>query len=40
VAGALVWSSDEFGLGVNAVSEKPEDVTAICKVVENDILKD
>jgi hypothetical protein len=33
VAGALVWSSDEFGLGVNAVSEKREDVTTICQVV-------
>ncbi len=33
MAGALVWSSDEFGLGVNAVSEKREDVTTICEVV-------
>ncbi len=33
VAGALVRSSDEFGLGVNAVSEKREDVATICQVV-------
>ena len=33
VAGALVWSSDEFGLGVNAVSERLEDVTTICQAV-------
>ena len=33
VAGALVWRSDEFGLSVNAVSEKREDVTTICQVV-------
>jgi hypothetical protein len=31
VAGALVWSSDELGLGVGAVSEKREDVTTICQ---------
>jgi hypothetical protein len=33
VAGALVRSSDEFGLGVNAVSEKREDVTTIRQAV-------
>ncbi len=33
VAGALVRSSDKFGLGVNAVSEKLEDVTSICQAV-------
>ena len=33
VAGALVWSSDELGLCVNAVSQKREDVTTICQVV-------
>jgi hypothetical protein len=33
VAGAVVRSSDEFGLGVNAVSEKREVVTTICRAV-------
>jgi transcription termination factor Rho len=33
VAGALVPSSDEFGLVVNAVGEKPEEVTTIWQAV-------
>jgi hypothetical protein len=40
VAGALVRSSDEFGLGVNAVSEKREALQPSAKRLANDILKD